>query len=349
MRRGRIWLLMAIHVVLASVNYVVAKGATGAFPSMSALTMARAGISAVLLLALTGTVIPRPRFTAGEWLRIAGLGFLVVPLNQYLFLLGLRDTAPGHAALLYAMTPLGVLLLHAALVGRRPPALKLLGVLVAFAGALVVLRPWDTSDAKFHEIRTGDAWIAAGAVVWVIYTVATTPLVRAHDSRTVTAWSLIVGAAMFVPFAAADVAAVDYGALPPEAWWGLASLVILASCVMMLLWNFLLRHLQPVEVAICSNAQPVATASLTALLHWAGRPVPDADLGAAFWAGTALVVTGVALTQRRSAGPGRGVVVRGPAPRDRYHPRHGSATTGSLPRSGSGRAQRAAAVPEDSR
>ena len=33
---------------------------------------------------------------------------------------------------------------------------------------------------------------------------------------------------------------------------------------MMLVWNALLRHLEPVEVAICSNAQPPATAALVA-------------------------------------------------------------------------------------
>jgi drug/metabolite transporter (DMT)-like permease len=298
MRRSTTWILMTLHVVLAAANYVLAKGATQHFASTGALTMTRAALAAVLLLALTGTVIPRPSFTPREWLRIAGLGFLLVPLNQYLFLLGLRDTAPGHAALLYAMTPLGVLLLQAALHRRSPSAGKWIAVLVALAGVFLILRPWATGDPHFREIRTGDAWIAAGAVVWVVITVATVPLVREHDPRTVTAWSLIAGAVLLLPFTAGDVAATDFAALPAEAWWGLASLVLLASCVMMLLWNALLRHLHPVEVSVCTNAQPVATAAFTALLHALGRPVADADLGAPFWAGTALVVTGVALAQR---------------------------------------------------
>lgn len=298
MRRGTTWVLMTLHVVFAAVNYVLAKGATGNFPSIGALTLARAVAAAVLLLALTGWIIPRPRFTPGEWLRVAALGFLLVPLNQYLFLLGLRDTAPGHAALLYAMTPLGVLLLQSALVRRAPSAVKTAGVLIALAGAFVLFRPWDTSDPHFREIRTGDMWIAIGAVVWVVATVFTVPLVRAHDSRTVTAWSLILGAALLAPFTTSDLVATDFAALPAEAWVGLASLVILASCVMMLMWNVLLRHLHPVEVSVCTNAQPVATAALTASLYAFGRPVPDADLGLSFWAGTALVIAGVVTAQR---------------------------------------------------
>ena len=298
MRRSTTWGLMALHVVLAAVNYVLAKGATQHFASMGSLTMTRAALSAVLLLALTGTVIPRPRFTPRQWLQVAGLGLLLVPMNQYLFLVGLRDTAPGHAALLYAMTPLGVLLLQAAMHRRAPPMGKWIAVLIALAGVFLILRPWATDDPHFHEIRTGDAWIAAGAAVWVVITVATVPLVREHDPKTVTAWSLILGAVLLLPFTAGDVIATDFAALPAAAWWGLASLVLLASCVMMLLWNALLRHLHPVEVSVCTNAQPVVTAAFTASLHALGHPIADADFGGPFWAGTALVVTGVALAQR---------------------------------------------------
>jgi drug/metabolite transporter (DMT)-like permease len=307
MRRSTTWVLMALHVVLAAANYVLAKGATQNFASMGALTMTRAALSAVLLLVLAYTVIPRPSFTPREWLRVAILGVLLVPLNQYLFLVGLRDTAPGHAALLYAMTPLGVLLLQSALHRRAPPAAKWVAVLVALGGVFLIMRPWATDDPHFHEIRTGDAWIAVGAVVWVVATLVTVPLVRNHDSRTVTAWSLIVGAVLLLPFTAGDVASTDFAALPAAAWWGLASLVLLASCVMMLLWNALLRHLHPVEVSVCTNAQPVVTAGLTASLFALGYPVADADFSASFWAGTALVVTGVALAQRQTARPAASV------------------------------------------
>ena len=52
-----------------------------------------------------------PRLPRRELLAMAGLGFLAVPLNQGLFLAGLARTTPGHAALLYALTPVFVFLL----------------------------------------------------------------------------------------------------------------------------------------------------------------------------------------------------------------------------------------------
>jgi len=299
MTRPTAFLLMAVHVACAAGTYVLGKNAAVGFPNAGSLSLARSIVAAVVLLALTGTAIPRPRFTRREWLKIAGLGVLLVPLNQYLFLRGLHDTVPGHPALIYAMTPVGVLLLQSALARTWPPAAKSLGVIVAVAGVIVLFRPWAPADPKFHEIRNGDLWIAAGLVVWVVYTVAAAPMFRAHDARTVTTWILVLGAVALVPFAAAELVDVDFAAISPAAWWGLAWLGLVTSAAMMLMWNAMLRHLQPVEVSMCANLQPAATAALVAALAHEGWIDASQDLGPLYWIGTALILGGVALAQRR--------------------------------------------------
>ena len=93
--------------------------------------------------------------------------------------------------------------------------------------------------------------------------------------------------------------ATDFAAVPARAWIGLAWLGVVTSTAMMFLWNALLRHLEPVQVAICANAQPAATAALAAALAAVGLLEGDQRLGWVFWTGTALVVGGVAVVQRR--------------------------------------------------
>ena len=303
MTRRVVFLLMLIHVCCAAVTYVLGHTAAVGFPTAGSLSLARALIAATVLLALTGTAIPRPRFTGAEWLKIAGLGALLVPLNQYLFLRGLHDTVPAHPPLIYAMTPVGVLLLQSAIERRLPPAAKIVGVLVALAGVIVLFRPWEQEDPRFREIRTGDLWIVAGLVVWVVYTVAVKPLSRVHDSRTVTAWVLAIGALILVPFAAGSLLDVVFAAVPTAAWWGLVWLGLVTSAAMMLLWNAMLRHLEPVEVSVCSNLQPAATALLVAALFHAGWLDRDQDLGPLYFVGTGLILGGVWLVQRRAAPP----------------------------------------------
>jgi len=291
---------MGAHVALAAGTYVLSKLATDGFASVEALILARALGTTLVLLALSGSVIPRPDFDGRTWGALLLLGILVVPINQYAFLGGLKASVPGHSALLYALTPLGVLLLSSLLERRAPPRRKLAGVLVALAGAVVVLRPW-ARGAEAASMRRGDLLLLVAVAAWVIYTVAIRGLCRRHDPRAVTAWTLILGSMAMMPLGGRAMKTLEWAAIPASAWWGLIWMIVVSSVVMMLLWSTLLRHLPPVQVAICMNAQPPATALLQTLLATAGLVEYREPLGLPFLAGMVLVLAGVALVQRTGA------------------------------------------------
>ena len=296
MRRTSLYALMATHVSLASGTYVFAKAAAVGFPDPATLTLARALGAALLLLLLTSSVIPRPQFRLKEWLRILVFGILLVPINQYSFLRGLRHTVPSHPALFYALTPLGVLVLASGLRQKLPAGRKVIGVFFALVGVYFILRPWETGDT-IKEIRTGDFWILGAVLAWVIYTVLARQTCQDHDPRVVTAWSLILGAMVMMPIGGYSLLTMDYSVIQPAAWAGLAWMIVMTSVLMMLVWNVLLHYLGPVEVAICTNAQPPATAALSALMAGVGLLSSDQDLGLIFWLGMVLIVTGVVLVQ----------------------------------------------------
>jgi drug/metabolite transporter (DMT)-like permease len=298
MTRARAYLFMALHVSLAAGTYVFGKPAAVEFPDPEALALARATVAAVLVLLATGTLIPPPRFTRREWLQVAGLGLLLVPLNQYTFLRGLKDTAPSHPALIYSMTPVGVMLLSSVVQRRAPPRARVVGVLLALAGVIVLLRPWEES-ADAVTLRRGDLWVCVGLVIWVVYTTVAGILTRRHDARVVTAWALVIGALLLAPVALPSLLRMDFAAVSVRGWVGLAWLAAVTSTLMMLLWNSMLGKLEPVQVAICANAQPAATAALAAGLAAIGYLRGDQDLGPLFWTGTSLVLLGVWLVQRR--------------------------------------------------
>jgi drug/metabolite transporter (DMT)-like permease len=287
---------MATHVSLASGTYVFAKAAAVGFPDAATLTLARALGAALLLLLLTSSVIPRPQFRLKEWLRILVFGILLVPINQYSFLRGLRHTVPSHPALFYALTPLGVLVLASGLRQKLPAGRKVMGVLFALVGVYFILRPWETGET-IKEIRTGDFWILGAVLAWVIYTVLARQTCQDHDPRVVTAWSLILGALVMTPIGGHSLLTMDYSVIRPAAWAGLAWMIVMTSVLMMLVWNVLLHYLGPVEVAICTNAQPPATAALSALMAGVGLLSSDQDLGLIFCLGMVLIVTGVVLVQ----------------------------------------------------
>jgi drug/metabolite transporter (DMT)-like permease len=106
-----------------------------------------------------------------------------------------------------------------------------------------------------------------------------------------------------MPFGAAALKELDFHRVTTAAWIGLFWMAAITSVVMNLLWSILLRHLQPVQVTICMNAQPPATAALQVALQAQpllfGIAFNAEPLGARFFLGMALVLCGVVFVNWR--------------------------------------------------
>jgi drug/metabolite transporter (DMT)-like permease len=297
-----LYALMGLHVFGSAGTYIFGKAAVAAFNDPAAVTLARALLGGGVCLLLAGTLIPRPSFQPRQWLRILGYGLLLVPVNQYCFLRGLQQTVPSHPALFYALTPLGVLTVASLMARTWPAPRQILGVALGLAGVILILRPWQQGGAV-AQWRGGDAWILMAVASWVAYTLLAGRDCRTHDPRSVTAWSLAAGALLMLPLGGPSLLALDFRGIPLSGWLSLVWLGLVTSVAMMLMWNVLLRHLRPEEVAICANAQPLATALLAALLAQAGWLERNQDLGPVFAAGMLLVIAGVWLVQGAGGRP----------------------------------------------
>ena len=288
---------MVLHVLGAAGTFILSKAAAVSFADPLVLTVSRGIGCAVVFLIFTGWKIPKPDFTLREWARLLVLGILLVPMNQYCFLKGLELSVPGHSALIYAMTPIGVLLISSVLAGKKPSFMKLSGVVIAFSGVMVVLRPWE-SGAQLSELRIGDLWLIGAVLCWVVYTIMAGDIIRKKNALSVTAWSLILGVLVMLPIAAKPMMTFDFSAVSDAGWFGLGYMIVITSAVMMILWNILLQNLTPVQVAITTNAKPLATTLLVAVSSAAGFLQGDQDLGFMFILGMVLSLSGVIITQK---------------------------------------------------
>ena len=127
---------MFLHSAIQAGTYLAAKRALGELSAFE-LALARFTLSGAAFGALLWH--RRVRVARADLPALAALGVVAIPLNQGLFLTGLTFTTAGHAALLYALTPIFVLLLSRARLGERATLAKAAGIAVAFAGVVVVL------------------------------------------------------------------------------------------------------------------------------------------------------------------------------------------------------------------
>lgn len=280
---------MILHSLLSAGTYLAAKRVLGELSAFE-LGLVRFTLAAVVYGALL--LYLRVRVARRDLWPMLWLGCMAVPVNQALFLLGLARSTPGHAALLYALTPVFVLVIAHLRLHERASAPKLLGIVLAFAGVLVVLLARGVMAVRGQvSPLLGDLLILAAVVAWAVYAVWGKLYAERYGAVAFTGVSLLLGSLLYLPLGLATSHARDFVGLSLGAWAGVAYLVAIASVVSYVLFYWAMARTEASRVAVWSNLQPVFTALLAWVLY-------GERLTAPFLAGGAMVLAGVVLAER---------------------------------------------------
>jgi drug/metabolite transporter (DMT)-like permease len=198
----------------------------------------------------------------------------------------------GHVALLAYTMPFWAVLLAWLMLRERPGRQHWLGLLLAAAGLLCIIEPWQglgAGSSTLLAIGGGGAW-AAG-------TVLSKRMFQRHapSPLNLTAWQMLVGAlalsltAWLVPQRGIDWSLDFIGVLAYSA--------VLASSVAWLLWLIVLQRLPTTVASVASLGVPLVSVLLAwAILH--ERPSAMEGAGMALVMLGLLAVNGVRLRPR---------------------------------------------------
>jgi len=277
---------LLVQTAISGGTYLVAKRALMEVP-VATLVLWRFLISGVVF-ALLVLVLPGPALPPRRAVPLAlVLGFLTGPLNQGLFFAGLQRSTAAHAALLYALTPLGVYL-YSMLRGREAPNARAgLGLLLAFVGALVLLLAHGLR--ALSGVFVGDILILGAVTAWVLYTAEGKAFIGEYGALRATAWSMIAGALWLLPLSPWVLRPELVLGASPVVTGAILYLALLTSVVSYFLWYWALGRTDASKVAVFSNLQPV----VTAVAAWL---VLGERIGWEVAVGGVLVLAGVRLT-----------------------------------------------------
>ena len=300
---------LLVHTLFSAGTYLFGKRALTEIPALPLGTLRFLGASTLLLLLLLRLLPPGSRLPPKQARRkVLLLSFVGVPVNQGFFLFGLQLSTAAHAALLYTLTPLFVLLLAQALIGELPGRRTVAGTAIALAGALWVLfhRGLDLSRGPL----LGDLLLLVAVLAWAVYTAEGRELVSAYGALPTIAWTLIGGTLMFLPLGLGSLLFArnreQIASASREAWLGLAYLIVVTSVIAYLLWYWALGHLAAARVAIFTNLQPLATAGLAHVFL-------KEQVTLAFLAGAVVVVAGVVIAQWKGPDEAEALLEESPA------------------------------------
>jgi drug/metabolite transporter (DMT)-like permease len=224
-----------------------------------------------------------------HWGMILLLGFLALPANQGLFLIGLQYTSPGHSALMYSLTPLFVYMLAIPLLKERLKFKKVIGILIAFAGVVAILL--DGNIKMEPNFVWGDLIIFFGVIAWALYTVLGKKLVDKLGSVYAITYTLTAGAFLFVPMGIYNTATFDFTQVDILPWVALAFVTIVTSSIAYPIWYWALKYMEASKLTVFIFLQPVLAALLSYIFL-------SEELTTNFIVGGSIVILGVILTEK---------------------------------------------------
>ncbi len=245
-------------------------------------------ISAVVLLALVrfkNHAIPVER---GDFWKMMGLGFLIIPLNQTGYLWGQSMTAAGHGSVLFATTPIWVFLMALYILKERLVWRRGLGIAIALCGAFITIAGGAIKIGT--EYLKGDLIILVSVTAWAAFTIYGKPMVEKYGALRTTAYALAAGTAIYFPFGLYRAVQFDYSHTTPAAWLTVLYMAIATSVVAYTIWYWLLNFMEASRLAVFSNIQPIVATSVAFFTLGEQPPL-------SFFIGGSVVLAGVLVTE----------------------------------------------------
>jgi drug/metabolite transporter (DMT)-like permease len=238
-----LYVLLLLMIVGWAANYIAAKIALQSLPAVL-LYGIRISMAGVLMAPIY--LWDRRRNPPSWGLRdlplMATIGIFGVSLNQFLFVLGLSRTSVAHAAIFANLSPFLVLMLASAIGLEKVTRWKLVGVVIALAG-VILLR---VVDAQPHGTATflGDFLTFLGALAFAIFTVLGKPTAKQYGSIAVNTVAYVGGALLMAPVTIWQAMRSPLAAAPWRAWIAVFYMALGPSVICYLIYYYALAHME---------------------------------------------------------------------------------------------------------
>ncbi len=278
---------------LWAISFVATKIALGVIPPLTVVSL-RLLIASIFFLPLLVFTGRWRRINDGKTLlKLFGLSLFGAGLHYGFQTVGLQTTNASNASVYVATGPITILLLAVLFLGEELNARKIIGIVIAIAGVLVVMGSETLAGFSLDGNLIGDILVFASIVMWGCFTVFGKKLTDKLGALTVTATVTLIGATWMAPVGwfEMDRTGFSVAEITPTAWVAVIFLGAACNFLAVLLYFTALQRTESQKVGVYLYAIPPMTAVAAAVVL--GEPI---TLGLVV--GTALVIAGVALTER---------------------------------------------------
>lgn len=281
----------AIYGITAAViwggMYVVSDVTLVVVPPFTLLTL-RIVLALIALYPLErarGQAAPPP----GTKATLLGVGAVGLGLSLGTQFVGTDLSTAINGALVTSASPAFVVLFALILLRERLTRLRLLSIVLASAGVLVILNP--AAGDFGSDAFAGNVFLAISALTWGLYSVLVRRVTMRHSlpTLTVTVYALLGGLLLSIPACALELSQRPIGEIDASVVFGVLYLGLASTAFALLLWNRAFALVPATLASLFFFAQPLSGAIFALLLL-------SQEMTLALWIGGALIAAALLLS-----------------------------------------------------
>ena len=228
-----------------------------------AITIMRA-IFACMMFWLVSFFMPKEKVLPKDLCLLFVCALCGVGINQWLFVIGLKNSSPVNASIIATAVPIFVLLL-AALVLKEPiTAKKSLGVFLGVSGGLLLVFN-STQTTSGTNSLWGDMLMLLNQLMYSVYLFLSKPLSRRYSSVIMMKWMFLFSTLALAPFCLQYMQYVPMfhrETFNVSQLYALLYLLFGATFVSFMLIPMALKQIRPTTVSMYNYVQPIIASAI---------------------------------------------------------------------------------------
>ncbi|MGV3707665.1 MAG: DMT family transporter [Gemmatimonas sp.] len=249
----------------------------------------------IILAALAMGVRDVPRPSRQDIKAMLMMGLLGNGIYQLLFMIGMKSTRAGIAALIIAASPAWVAIIGRFLGKERVPTRGWMGIGLQLVGVTCVVLSTHALDGP-KGAALGTFLILICGIIFSTYTVLLQPYTARVHPLHLSVVTLASGAAVMLIAAIPGLMRFDPSTVSAASWWALGYSTILAMIIAYLLYYRGIKVIGPTRTSVYGNLQPVI-AIIVAWVLLSEAPVLWQ------WIGTGFIMAGLLLSRSAPVKP----------------------------------------------
>ena len=237
-------------------NHTIAKEVMPAYIQGFGFVQVRL-LGAAILFWLVSLFIPQQKIDRADFPKMLLCALFGMVINMLCFFKGIELSTPINSAVLITITPILVFVFSAILIKERLLLPRVVGVIMGFVGALVLIVFGNEIRQDAPNIPLGNALFVINATCFALYLVLVKSLSAKYTTVHLLKWLFLFGFIMALPISYPEFSQVSWVTLPFEAVWRFAFVVIGTTFMTYLLNVYALKQLKASTIGVFTYLQPL--------------------------------------------------------------------------------------------